>query len=423
MSEEKALSRLDSMPVELLHKIYGYLFEVDNTRFDFEKTKFVKVDLKRSWAPRNQPTYVFPVALLRVNKKFNQGAQRVLYNDNLLVLIRLMNVSDDFEPAILHITRKFPSCRYIPIGFVPDKRSLPPCPVVIHHRRHEVKALKRPGSLAMVVSAFDLHDLCRMLSRKIIYYDVPEESYSLMALLKAGWRHEQLRSLIWEPLSNLRQSIAWVCVGYGTEAKYYEIKVVEATGTFEPTVKMLEWDAEPEHQFPDFNSDEEQSPNKGGYRTEFFCEQTCLTSGGCPKEYDTDNAEWKTENSYSEPDLDSDAGSEGQFRSHTSRMETRGADIRAYSEQKYFGDDELTDDDPDVRKGRKKQMRTRRRKRWIRVSRYDHSQKRWIAYEPLKKIEWDILAKRDWNIGTLEEVEIFRGRNTGYRPAPSNLHI
>ena len=104
-------------------------------------------------------------------------------------------------------------------------------------------------------------------------------------------------------------------------------------------------------------------------------------------------------------------------------METRGADIRAYSEQKYFGDDELTDDDPDVRKGRKKQMRTRRRKRWIRVSRYDHSQKRWIAYGPLKKIEWDILAKRDWNIGTLEEVEIFQGRNTGYRPAPSNLHI
>ena len=111
----------------------------------------------------------------------------------------------------------------------------------------------------MVVSAFDLHDLCTMLSRKLVYYDVPKESYSLMALPKAGWHYEQLRSLVWEPLSNLRQSIAWVCAGYGTEAKYYEIKVVEATGTFEPTVKMLEWDAEPEHQSPDFNSDEEQS--------------------------------------------------------------------------------------------------------------------------------------------------------------------
>ena len=246
----------------------------------------------------------------------------------------------------------------------------------------------------MVISAFDLHELCTMLSRNLTYHDIPKESYALMALPKAGWRHERLRSLIWEPLSNLRQSIAWVCVGYGTEAKYYEIKVVEATGTFEPTVKMSEWGAEPEHQSPNFKSDEEQSPSNSGYRTEFSCDQTCLTSGSCPMEYDTNNADGKTEDSYSELELASDAGSEGQLRSHTSRMETRGADIRAYREQKYFGDDELTDDDPDVRKGRKKQMRTRRRKRWIRVSRYDHSQKRWMAYGPLKKIEWDILAKR-----------------------------
>ena len=126
MSEEKALSRLELMPVELLHKIYEYLFEVDHTTFDLEKTKYVKkVHLKRSWAPRNRLTYVFPVALLRVNRKISQEAHRVLYNGNLLVLIRLMNVSDDFEPAILHIIRNFPSCRYIPIGFVPDKHSLP----------------------------------------------------------------------------------------------------------------------------------------------------------------------------------------------------------------------------------------------------------------------------------------------------------
>lgn len=391
MSEEKALTRLDSMPVELLHKIYGYLFEVDNTRFDFEKTKFVKkVHLKRSWAPRNQLKYVFPVALLLVNRRINQGAQRVLYNDNLLVLIRLMRVSDDFEPAILYITRKFPGCRYIPIGFVPDKRSLPPCPVVIQHHYHEVEKLKRPGSLAMVVSAFDLPDLCRLLGREPMHYDVQRQFYSLMALPKAGWPHEQLRTLIWGPLSNLRQSIAWGCVRDEPEAKYYKIKVVEATGIFEPTNRLLEWVAEPRHCSSKSRDYEEHIPTNDGYRTEFSCDHTCLTSGGCPNEYDTDNADWKSQSSYSEPDIDSDAEMEGQLRNYNPWMEIGVTNTLAYKEPNYLGDDELSDDNSDVRGGRKRKMRTRRRKRWIRVSRYDHIQRRWIMYGTLKKTEWNI---------------------------------
>ena len=42
MSEDKAITRLDSMPLELLNKIYKYFFEVDHTRFDLEKTKYFK---------------------------------------------------------------------------------------------------------------------------------------------------------------------------------------------------------------------------------------------------------------------------------------------------------------------------------------------------------------------------------------------
>lgn len=241
MSEEQRPTRLESMPPEILHKIYGHLFGVDSTTFDLDKTKFVKkVQLKRSWAPRNQLTYVFPTALLRVNRKIGRGAQRVLYNDNILVLMRLMNVSDNFEPSIFYILRKFPSCRYIPIGFVPNKRFLPPCPVVVQHRCHEEKTLKRPGSLTMVVSAFDLPDLCRLLGTDLMHYDVQKQSYALMALPKAGWPHEQLRALIWEPLSNLRQPIPWGCVRDGREVTYYKIKVVDATGIFEPTDRLLE---------------------------------------------------------------------------------------------------------------------------------------------------------------------------------------
>ena len=397
MSGEKAPTRLDTFPAEILQRIYDYLFGVENTRIDLETQKFVKkVHVKRSWAPRNQLTYVFPTALLRVNRKISQGAQRVLYNDNLLVFIRLMNMSDDFEPAILYIMRKFPSCRYIPIGFVPDKRSLPPCPVIIQHRCHEGESLKRPGSLAMVVSAFDLPDLCRLLGRELMHYDVQKQSYALMALPKVGWPHEQLRSLIWEPLCSLRQSIAWGYIRNRTKAKYYKIKVVEATGTFEPTVKMLEWVAEPEHRSSHVIYDEEHNLTNDGYRTEFDCDQTCLTSSGCRKEYDTDNAEWKSEDSYSKPNIDSDAELGGQFRK--SWMETGEMSPMEYKEHNYLGDDELTDDDAsELRKGRKKQTRMRLRKRWTRMSRYDYSQRRWIDLAAEQR-DQDILAKRDRDI-------------------------
>ena len=41
---------------------------------------------------------------------------------------------------------------------------------------------------------------------------------------------------------------------------------------------MLEWDPEPEHRSSDIISDEEHNPSNDGYRTEFSCDQTCLTS-------------------------------------------------------------------------------------------------------------------------------------------------
>lgn len=114
--------------------------------------------------------------------------------------------------------------------------------------------------------------------------------------------------------------------------------------------------------------DSEKHSTNGGYCTEFDCDQTCLTSGGCLKDYDTDNDDWKSEESYSEPEIDSDAETNGLFRNYKSWMETGVSDTRAYKEQGYLGCDELSDHDSDVRGGRTKQMRTRRRQRSIRVS-------------------------------------------------------
>ena len=53
-----------------------------------------------------------------------QGPQSLFYNGNLLVLFRLMDTRGDIETAFCDKSQHFP------ISFVPDQRSLPPCPII-----------------------------------------------------------------------------------------------------------------------------------------------------------------------------------------------------------------------------------------------------------------------------------------------------
>ena len=378
MSEAKAPKCLNSMPRELLDKIYGHLF-------DLEDARVTKIDVKCPWSPREQFIYVLFTALLRVNRVIGQGAQMVLYNKNLLVLFSLMDTRGDIETAFRDRSQ------YFPIIFVPDECSLPPCSVIVHHRRYKAKKADRPRSLAIVIRAFDFPKLCNNFNRYLQHCEVETESYTLMALPEAGWPREQLRSLIWEPLRDLRHAIFQSCVHSKMSPLYYKIKVVDGTGTFEPTSNPLVWRAESQHE--DSRSDDvgAYSRHDGGYERD----RECATCGGCGIDYDSKNADWKSEGSYSEPDLNSDARSEGQFRKYKSLTETGETGTLAYKEQNYLGDDELTDDDSsELRKGRKKLMRMRLRKRWTRISRYDHSQGRWINIAAEKR-DRDILAKRD----------------------------
>ncbi len=330
MSEEKAPNRFDSIPPELLDKIYGYLF-------DLEDAKVTKVDLKYPWSPRDQLTYVLSTALLRVNRVIGQGAQRVLYNENLLVLFRLMDTRGDIETAFRKKSQRFP------ISFVPDERSLPPCPVIVHHRRHNPKKLDRSGSLAIVIRAFDFPELCKNLNKYLQHDEVERESYTIMALPKAGWPREDLRSLIWEPLKDLRHVISRWCVHSETSRAYYKIKVVDGTGTFEPTNKLLVWEAELQHEDSNPYDSEAYSHDDGGYERD----RECLTCGGCGMDYETEDSDWSSEeNSYSSEDPDSKAGSHTEVHNYTSETETLEMGTLGADEEPYLGDDERGDDIP-----------------------------------------------------------------------------
>ena len=344
MSAEKPPNCFDTIPPELLDKIYGYLF-------DLEDAKVTKVNPKCPWPPRDQLTYVLSTALLHVNRVIGQGAQRVLYNKNLLMGIRLMDTRGDIETAFRAKSQHFP------INFVPDKRSLPPCSVIVHHRRYRAKKLDRPRSLAIVIRAFDFPELCKTLKRDLQHYEDERESYSLMALPTAGWPREQLRSLIWEPLRDLRHVISQWCVHSKMSRAYYKIKVVDATGTFEPTNKSLVWEAESQHEDSNPDVPEAYSHDDGGYK----CDHECLTCRGCGMDYESEDSDWSSEeDSKSREDPDSRIELHSEVHNHTSETETLGMGTLGADEEAYLGDDELGDDQ---RRGPMRRLRKRLRKR------------------------------------------------------------
>lgn len=331
MSAAREPNRLDTMPPELLDKIYGYLF-------DLEDAKVTRVNLKCPWSLRDQLTYVLSTAILRVNRVIGQGAQRVLYNNNLLVLFRLMDTRGDIETAFRDRSQRFP------IIFVPDQCSLPPCPVIVHHRRYKAKKLDRHRSLAVVVRAFDFPKLCKNLNRCLQHDEVERESYSLMALPHAGWPREQLRSMIWEPVKALQHAINQWCVHSRTSRAYYKIKAVDGTGTFEHRNTSLVWEAESQQENSISDDPEAYSHDEDGYERD----RECSTCGGCGVDYETEDPNWSSEENSisgedpdSREDLNSKAESHSKIHKNTSEMETleRGI-LRIDEEEPYLGDDE-----------------------------------------------------------------------------------
>ena len=346
MFEAIESNRFDSIPQELLDKIYGYVF-------DLEHAKVNKVNLV-PWAPRDGLTYVLSTALLRVNRVIGQGAQKVLYNKNLLVLFRLTDTRGHIETAFRARSQ------HVPISIVPDTRSLPPCPIIVTHRRYKAKKHDRPRTLAIVIRALDFPKFCKNLNRYLRHDEVERDTYSLMALPEAGWPREQLRSLIWEPLRGLQHVINRWCAHSKTSRPYDKIKAVDATGTFEPT-NMLVWEAESPHEDSNFDDSEAYNHNDGGYERD----RECPTCGGCGVDYETDSV-WSSEedsNSGENPDgrgdpdggedPDSKAESHSEVHNHTSETETFEKSSLGADDEPYLGDDE------GVRRGSMKRRRKR----------------------------------------------------------------
>ena len=335
MSEARVPNRFDSIPQELLDKIYGYVF-------DLEDAKVTKVNLRYAWSPPDELTYVLSTALLRVNRAISEGAQKVLYNKNLLVLFRLTDTRGDIETAFRARSQ------YVPISIVPDTRSLPPCPIIVNHRRYKAKKHDRPRTFAIVIRALDFPKFCKNLNRYLRHDEVERDTYSLMALPEAGWPREQLRSLIWEPLRGLQHVINRWCAHSKTSRPYDKIKAVDDTGTFEPTKKLLGWEAESQHEDSKCDDSEAYNHNDGGYERD----RECPTCGGCGVDYETDS-DWSSEedsNSGEDPDEredpgtrddpDSKAKSHSEVHKHTSETITLERGSLGADDEPYLGDDE-----------------------------------------------------------------------------------
>ena len=106
MCEKIATNRFDSVPQELLDKIYGDLF-------DLEDARVTKLDYELLLVPRKQLTYVLSTTLLHINRAISLGAQRVLYEQDVLILVHFENKRADVKIAVLNKAQHFP------VNFVP----------------------------------------------------------------------------------------------------------------------------------------------------------------------------------------------------------------------------------------------------------------------------------------------------------------
>ena len=331
MCEEIVRNRFDLVPQELLDKIYGYLFDLDDA-------KVTKLSQELPFIPRKRLTYVLSTALLRVSRAISLRAQRALYEQDLLMLVHFENKRADVKIAVLNKAQHFP------VNFVPDERSLPPCPIIVHHRRYKGKRPDRPGSIAIVIRAFDFPELCTTLKKDLQHFEEELETYSLIVLPKAGWRREQLRSLIWEPLKYLRHVVNRWCSHSEFSRPYYMIKAVDTTGIFEPTYKMLEYEADSQHEDSKCDDSKAYSHDGGGYKEEYEADKECYMCC-CRLDNDSDDRDWSSEeNSDSREDPDSKAGLHSNIYNPTSKTETLERVTLRADDEAYLGDDERGDD-------------------------------------------------------------------------------
>lgn len=124
---ENDVPRFESFPPEVRNKIYRYLLSAE-TCVVYRKCDYTPYD--EYDVPSEHKTYAFDTAILLSNQLIGKEAQRVLYNDNLLVLFDI-NPIDYY--CLRHDILWDPAFNHARAG-----TSIPPCPISIQHRCHDV---------------------------------------------------------------------------------------------------------------------------------------------------------------------------------------------------------------------------------------------------------------------------------------------
>ena len=226
-------NRLDTMPFEISRKVYTHLLDAKENR-ERHKSEFSD----DFWSFQMQRTHCFETAILYANRAIYLAAKKVLYQDNLLVLVTF----DHPDPTWLWFAKQLKQVRF---NKVPDNESLPPCPVHVDHSLGATgPVFKNRKRISIVVAARNFRGLCRNLceshERRSSGLD---EWYSVKALPWNEVAQKKLGSLIWQPLTQLRKT------------GFAQVTVTDCTGVLEKSDGEATPNLDPDEEEP--GSDDE----------------------------------------------------------------------------------------------------------------------------------------------------------------------
>ena len=244
-----AVPRFESLPPEIRNMIFCFFFYGD--------VRYLHINnfsLHYRCTAAGQKT---SLDILRANRNIHREALGILYRNIPLVSIEW----NQTERTYLDLFR-MPQDR--PFYFVLPGAAPPPCAVRIEQRydNEDSRAVRN----STIVAAVDFAAICGLLLKSYLIprYDRCEEkaSYSVISLPKVGYRMEQLRELVWNPLLALRQDHS---KDLGDRI-HRNIRAIDCTGVFEQTPTVSDWnssfDDEAESD-PGDACDEGQSDNCG----------------------------------------------------------------------------------------------------------------------------------------------------------------
>ena len=246
------------------------------------------------------------IDILRTNRNINREAAAVLYRDVVLVAIDW----DASERAFLNLYR---TPKGVAFNFVHPSAPLPPCVVGIQQRYHDesdrINRIDRIDRMSTIVAAADFSAICRLLSKS---YLIPQyhkcgarTSYSLMSLPKTGYNVENLRELIWSPLSALRDHRLG---DYGDRTQR-NLSFKDCTGIFEQTAQASDWYSESN----DEDETDQGNESDDGHSDDHSIEMDNSGEEGCDAE-DIGDGESGEDEGGSEEDNDEDGNNdEGRY--------------------------------------------------------------------------------------------------------------